>query len=138
MNALTKIFIAEQDCESLVSTMLWLEQYPDFEIYGAAILDGALAGQIEEVQPDVVMLGINALSAQAALHIKGIRSTSADPAVMLVTKSDTGADAFLADCDGQIGPKTTLKDMPDLIRKAINRRRISSIASSTMPMAKAG
>lgn len=138
MNSLTKIFIAEQDCESLVNTMLWLDQYADFEVYGTAQTDSSLTEQIEQMQPDVVMLGIPAASAQAAMAIKAIRSTSSSPAVMVVTRNDTNVDAIAAETDGQIGPKTGLKDVPELIQKAVNRRRLSAIAASKMPMAKAG
>jgi len=138
MDALTKIFIAEPDCERLVNTMLWLEQYPDFEVYGTSDSDGSLTEQIEAVQPDVVMLGMPTASGQAAFSIKGIRATSVSPAVMIVLKSENNVDMMLAECDGQIGPKTSLKEMPELIRKAINRRMPSSVAAITLQMAKAG
>lgn len=138
MDVPTKIFIVETDCESLVNTMLWLEQYSDFEIYGTSLADASLAEQIEAVQPDVVMLGVSSVCAQAALSVKGIRATSAAPAVMLLTRSEGYVDMLLSECDGQIGPRTTLKEMPELIRKAINRRMLSSITVSSMPMAKAG
>lgn len=136
MNSLTRIFVAEQDCESLVNTMLWLEQYPDFEIYGTDFAGAPLNEQIEEVQPDIVMLGMGASGAQATLSIKGIRSTSVKPAVLLVTKSDT--TELVTECDGQMGPKTSLKEMPELIRKAINRSKLAALATVSMPMAKAG
>jgi DNA-binding NarL/FixJ family response regulator len=138
MNAQTKIFIAEQDCESLVSTMLWLEQYPDFEVYGTASAGSTLTEQIEEIQPDVVMLGANISSPQGALSLKRVRSTTGSPAVMLFSKSEITNELLAAECDGQIGPRTGLNEMPDLIRKAINRRLLSSISSSSMPMAMAG
>jgi DNA-binding NarL/FixJ family response regulator len=138
MNQLTKIFIAEPDCESLVSTMLWLEQYPEFEVYGNAINGAALAEQINEVQPDLVLLGSGGTNAQAALFLKRIRACVSAPAVVLVTKSDTNLDLLAAEFDGQIGPRTTLKDIPELIRKAVNRRRLSAITAANIPMAKAG
>ena len=136
MNALTRIFIAEQDCESLVNSMLWMEQYPEFEVYGGTLASCDLAEQITELQPDLVMLGVNAINAQATLAAKTIRSVAQDAALIVVTKSDTSVD--MSDCDAQIGPKTAAKELPELIRKAIYRHRVSSIAATTLPMAKAG
>ena len=136
MNPLTRIYIAEQDCESLVNTMLWLEQYPDLEVYGGTLSTGDLPDQLMDLQPDVVMLSVPSPNAQATLAAKTIRSVSPISALMLVTKSDTGAEA--ADCDAHAGPRTALKELPDLIKKAINRHRVSSIAATALPMALAG
>ncbi|HEY9717852.1 MAG TPA: hypothetical protein V6C69_10310 [Trichormus sp.] len=138
MNSLTKIFIAEQDCESLVNTMLWLEQYADFEVYGTAQTDSSLTDQIEEMQPDVVIFGVAGAAAQVTMAIKAIRSTSSSPAVMVVSRNDVNVDSLAAEADGQIGPRTGLKDVPELIQKAVNRRRLSAIATKAVPMAKAG
>jgi hypothetical protein len=138
MNALTKIFIAERDCESLVNTMLWLEQYADFDVYGSMISEGCLKQQIDEVQPDIVMLGVPSMSAEAALTIKMIRTASSNPSLLLVTKSESSADLMTAECDGLIGPKTGLKEVADLIEKTTNRRRVTAIAPAAVPMAKAG
>ena len=137
MESLTRIFIAEQDCESLVSTMLWLEQFADFEVYGA-VADNSVIDQINQLQPDMVMLSVPSATAQAAMAIKTIRATTSTPAVMLVTKTDTNVEVLMAECDGQIGPKTNLREIPDLLRKAINRHRVSSLAATSLPMAKAG
>jgi hypothetical protein len=137
MNSLTKIFIAERDCERLVNTMLWLEQYPDFEVYGSALTDGSLREQIDELQPEIVMLSGPSTAAEAAMAVKVIRSTKAAPAVVLVSKSDN-MEPVAAECEGHVGPKTELKDIHDVINKAVNRRRIAAIAATAVSMAKAG
>ncbi|HEY9776134.1 MAG TPA: hypothetical protein V6C81_20390 [Planktothrix sp.] len=138
MNSLTKIFIAERDCESLVTTMLWLEQYPDFDVYGSMITEGCLTQQIEEVQPDIVMLGVPAMSAEAAMAIKTIRSVQNAPSILVLSKAESAHEAALADCDGFIGPKTGLKDVADIIETVTTRQRVTAIAPATVQMAKAG
>src|ERR1051326_5467788 len=58
MNQRIKIFIVEYDCVNLITLMLWLDQFPEFEVLGTTVDDGALREQIDDLKPDVVLLDI--------------------------------------------------------------------------------
>lgn len=134
----TKIFVAEQDCESLVNTMLWLEQYADFEVYGTEASGELLNEQIAIAQPDVIIFALHSATTDAARAIKLLKSSPNSPALLLANKTGSNVEFLAGEVDGQIGPRTTLKEMPELIRKALVRRTVGLPAPVSMPMAKAG
>lgn len=138
MTSLTKIFVAEQDCESLINTMLWLEQFADLEVYGGSTNAPMIKRQVEEVQPDVVLLGLDTSNPESLPIARLLKSATCTPAILLVQRKDDNVENLLAaECDGQIGPATRLKELPEIIKRAAQRKRIA-LSQTTVPMAKAG
>jgi DNA-binding NarL/FixJ family response regulator len=127
MSNRVKIFIVEYDCVSLITLMLWLDQFPDFEVLGTTVDTGRLAEQISELQPDVVLLDIATPGPEDIAPLLQIKSVEPDPAVLLLYHGDPkGLRGILEDeSEGQLGPDRTLGDLHGAILKAYNRRRAS-------------
>ena len=137
MNARTKIFIADYDCASLVSLMLWLEQFPEFEVSGTSSNGAHLVDRINKANPDIVLLDINKGVAENLPLVRAIRGSLSSPAILLKAQTEQSADALASESDGSIGPSTAVKDVCDAIRKATNKRRMA-LSAANMPMTKAG
>jgi DNA-binding NarL/FixJ family response regulator len=138
VNARTKIFIADYDCASLVSLMLWLEQFPEFEVSGTSHNGAHLVDRINQVNPDLVLLDINKGVAENLPVVRAIRGSASSPAILLKSQTEHINDhALSAESDGTIGPSTAVKDLCDAIRKATNKRRMA-LSAANMPMTKAG
>ncbi len=138
MNARTKIFIADYDCASLVSLMLWLEQFPEFEVSGTSSNGAHLVDRINQLNPDVVLLDINKGVSENLPVVRAIRGSASSPAILLKSPSEQHNDHALAmESDGSIGPLTAVKDLCDAIRKAANKRRMA-LSAANMPLTKAG
>lgn len=137
MNARTKIFIADYDCASLVSLMLWLEQFPEFEVSGTSSNSAQLLDRINKANPDIVLLDINKGVAENLPLVRAIRGSLASPAILLKAQTEQSVDALANESDGSIGPSTAVKDVCDAIRKATNKRRMA-LSAANMPMTKAG
>jgi DNA-binding NarL/FixJ family response regulator len=127
MSNRVKIFIVEYDCVSLITLMLWLDQFPDFEVLGTTIDTGRLTAQIESLQPDVVLLDIATPGPEDIAPLLEIKSVEPTPAVLLLYHGDSrGLRGILQDeSEGQLGPDRTLGDLHGAILQAYNRRRIS-------------
>ena len=138
MNARTKIFIAEYDCARLISLMLWLEQFPEFEITGTAQFGSDLVHRVKESQPDVVLLDFNSETIDSLHIVRAIRN-SATAAAILATAS---AEVSVKDClksseaDEIINPSSSMKDLSESIRRVVKKKRLALAAN--MPMTKAG
>jgi chemotaxis response regulator CheB len=137
VNARTKIFIADYDCASLVSLMLWLEQFPEFEVSGISRNGAHLVDRINKVNPDIVLLDINNGVAENLPLLRAIRGSNSSPAILLKAQTEQQADALALESDGTIGPSTAIKDVCDAIRKATNKRRLA-LSAANVPMTKAG
>lgn len=137
MNARTKIFIADYDCASLVSLMLWLEQYPEFEVSGISRNSAHLVDRINRVNPDIVLLDINNGFGENLPLLRAIRGTNSSPAILVKTQTEQQADALAVESDGSLAPSTAIKEVCDAIRKATNKRRMA-LTAANMPMTKAG
>lgn len=117
--------------------MLWLEQYPEFEVSGISRNSAHLVDRINDVNPDIVLLDINNGVAENLPLLRAIRGTNSSPAILLKAQTEQSADALANECDGTIGPSTAVKEMSDAIRKATNKRRVA-LSAANMPMTKAG
>jgi hypothetical protein len=138
MNALTKVFIVEHDTDSLVSLMLWLDQFPELDVSGSTVLNGNLAQQVEDAQPDVVLLGIPTVGLENLPTVRMIKSALSLPQVVLMHKGESVIEGTLAsETDGQIGAKTSLKELCETIKRVANKRRLA-VSAANIPMTKAG
>jgi hypothetical protein len=127
MSNRVKIFIVEYDCVSLITLMLWLDQFPDFEVLGTTIDTGNLGDQVAQLQPDVVLLDIATPGPEDIAPLLEIKSVEPSPAVLLLYHGDpTGLKGILQDeSDGQLGPNRTLGDLQGAILRAYNKRRLA-------------
>lgn len=138
----TTLLVVEEDCSALVPLMLWLDQFPEFEIVGRTN-DSDLLSQIQELEPDVVLLGIESPGPEDLhLHlriIRNIRALNGSPAVLFTCQTVAGAyDTILAnESDGFITYHDSLKEIFDSVRKAANKRKLAQ-STANMPMTKAG
>jgi len=139
MNQRIKIFIVEYDCVSLITLMLWLDQFPEFDVLGTTINTGNLKEQIAELEPDVVLLDIETPGPEDIPVLKEVKSVQPSPAVILLYHGDAdGLEGVLeSESEGQLGPERTLGDLQEAVLKAYNRRLIERSAALP-PMAKAG
>ncbi len=126
MNERIKIFIVEYDCVSLITLMLWLDQFPDFEVLGATIDTGNLRERISELQPDVVLLDITMPGPQDVIQLREIKAMIPTPAVLLLYHGvrEGLLRALFAESDCQLGPDRTLGDLHDAIVKTFNKRQV--------------
>ncbi|HEY9714326.1 MAG TPA: hypothetical protein V6C72_12725 [Chroococcales cyanobacterium] len=146
MNARTKVFIVDRDCASLVSLMLWLDQFADLEVTGATAdatsMAGALVGQVKRAQPDVVLVDLASAIEIAdttvfpTTLVKAIKSAAGEPGILIRGQHDQEI-ALAAETDGYFGPKSSIKELADAIRKIANKRRLA-LSAANMPMTKAG
>lgn len=137
MNPRTKIFIAEYDCASLVSLMLWLEQFPEFEVAGASNNGAQLVDRIGELHPDVVLLDVNKGAAENLPVLRAIKAFASAPAVLLRSPIDSNDNMLQIEADGSVVPSTSIKELCEAIRKAANKRRVA-MSAANMPLTKAG
>ena len=138
MNQRIKIFIVEYDCVSLITLMLWLDQFPEFDVLGTTINTGNLKEQIAELEPDVVLLDIETPGPEDIPVLREVKSVQPVPAVILLYHGDPdGLEGILeSESEGQLGPDRTLGDLHDSVMKAYNRQLLTRSAALTM--AKAG
>ena len=129
MNNTTKLFILENDCERLVSLMLWLDQYGELEVHGCTADGAEVFQQIIDFAPDVILIDPATLQVAGVPNLKQIRSGKTAPAIVVM---GDGSGEF----DGQVNLKTGLKEIPETISRAVNRHRVAQ-AAVFMPMSKA-
>jgi DNA-binding NarL/FixJ family response regulator len=138
MNPRANIFIVEKDCSGLVPIMLWLDQFPEFEVFGTTN-DNDFMPLIEEIKADVVLLAKESPEPEDFLTTRQIKALNNSPAIVLSYQSDVGAyEPMLAnESDGLITSKTSLTEIYDALHKVVNKRRVAQSAAN-MPMTKAG
>jgi DNA-binding NarL/FixJ family response regulator len=119
--------------------MLWLDQFPEFNVLGTTVDTGSLSKQIEDVQPDVVLLDIGTPGAEDIAALREIKDADCSPAVVLLHQGEPGEvrGVLANESDGQIPIAFALSHLPEAIRKVANKRRVA-ISAANMPMTKAG
>ena len=139
MNSRIKIFIVEYDCVSLITLMLWLDQFPEFEVLGTTIDTGSLSQQMEDLKPDVVLLDIATPGPEDIPQLREIKSVVPAPAVLLLYHGDSAGlkGTLLEESEAQLGPDRTLGDLHGAILKAYKRGQLARAASRVLA-AKAG
>lgn len=139
MNARTKIFIAESDCASLVSLMLWLDQFPEFEVAGATADATHIFDQVKSAKPDMVLLDVSKSNNETIHLIRTLKGLEQRPAVLLRCQNESylGDSALSLEADCSIGPKNSIKELCEAIRKVANKRKVA-LSAANMPMTKAG
>ena len=138
MNQRIKIFIVEYDCVNLITMMLWLDQYAEFDVLGTTVDTGNLRGQIRELKPDVVLLDVETPGPEDIPQLRDIKSTEPKPAVVLLYQGDASElQGILSDeSDGAVGRNSTLGELYETVMQAYNRRHV--IRSAALPVARAG
>ena len=138
MNARTKIFIAEYDCARLISLMLWLEQFPEFEITGTAQFGSDLLQRVKESQPDVVLLDFNTETIDSLHIVRAIRNSASAAAILATASGDVSVKECLksSEADEVINPSSSMKDLCESIRRVVKKKRVALAAN--VPMTKAG
>jgi len=133
-----KIFIVEYDCVTLITLMLWLDQFSEFEVLGTTVDTGGLKKQVEELKPDVVLLDIETPGPEDIAPLREIKSASPEPAVILLYHGDVdGLEGILTqESEGQLGPDRNLGELRDAVEKAYNRVKVKR-AVSMIPDTKA-
>ena len=96
MNQRIKIFIVEYDCVSLITLMLWLDQFPEFDVLGTTVDTGSLRQKLMDLQPDVVLINIQTPGPEDIMPLRAVRSVNPSPAVLLLYHGDDdGLDGVL-------------------------------------------
>ncbi len=139
MNERIKIFIVEYDCVNLITLMLWLDQFPEFDVLGTAVDAGSIKTQIADLKPDIVLLDIATPGPEDIPQLREIKSVSDTPAVLLLYQgtSEELKGPLTNESDGCLGTESTLGDLRDAILAALKRRR-QAIKAPLVAHAKAG
>lgn len=136
MNERIKIFIVEYDCVNLITLMLWLDQFPDFDVLGTTVDTGSIKSQIEDLKPDVVLLDIAIPGPEDIPQLREVKSVSDPPAVILLYQGTAEGlrGPLINESEGFLGPESTLGDLRDTILNALKRKVVAPL----IPIAKAG
>lgn len=139
MNDRVKIFIVEYDCVNLITLMLWLDQFTDFDVLGTTVDTGSIKTQIEELKPDVVLLDIASPGPEDIPQLREIKSVENAPAVVLLYQGTTDQlrGPLMNESEGFLGLESTLGDLRDAILAALKRRKVV-VAAPFNQIAKAG
>lgn len=127
-----RIFIVEYDCVSLITLMLWLDQFSEFEVLGTTVDTGGLQKQVEELKPDVVLLDIETPGPEDIAPLREIKSASPEPGVVLLYHGDPdGLEGVLSqESEDQLGPDRNLGELRDAVEKAYNRIKVKRAVSN--------
>lgn len=119
--------------------MLWLDQYPEFELVGTAASTHGLAEVLSDAEPDVVLFDIGGASPEDLLSVRELKTNRACPAVLVMHQDDVTLmeGPLRRETDGLIGPKTSLKELAEHLQKAANKRQVS-LRAANMPVTRAG
>jgi DNA-binding NarL/FixJ family response regulator len=132
----TKIFVVEHDCAKLVNLMLWLDQYPEFEITGVVGDTRNIHQHIAETNPDIVLLDVDSTSGDRVTTVRSLKASPNAPAVVVLCPGEKDK-ALLAESDGCVQQTSSIQDLCEFLQKASNKRR-TAIAAANMPKTKAG
>jgi DNA-binding NarL/FixJ family response regulator len=133
MNPRTKIFVVEHDCAKLVNLMLWLDQYPEFEITGVVGDTRNIHQHIADTNPDLVLLDVAETSIST---VRSLKASPNAPAIVVLCPGEKDK-ALLAESDGCVQQTSSLQDLCEFLQKASNKRR-TAMAAANMPKTKAG
>jgi DNA-binding NarL/FixJ family response regulator len=139
MNSRTKIFVVEQDCGKLINIMLFLEQFPEFDLVGSGAKACELNWQLQQSNADLILIDSEAQDADSLATIRTIKSSSGSPAVLVLCGNEqTPAEKILlAESDAFIRRNSAIKDLAEMIRRTHNRRK-TAVCAANIPLTKAG
>ncbi len=139
MHPRTKIFVVEQDCGKLINIMLFLEQFPEFELVGSSARACELNWQLQQANVDVILIDSEAQDAEGLATIRNIRAAASAPAVLLLCAGEpTAAEKILqSEADGLMRRNSGIKDLAESIRRVHNKHKaVATVAK--LPRTKAG
>ncbi len=141
MDQRTKIFVIEHDCAKLVNLMLWLDQFPEFEIAGVIDDVRNIQNYMNESRPDVVLMNGDSPHAphDAIASVRSLKANPHAPAIVVMGQQpkNTNDKALLAESDFYLQDTASITELYEFIRKTTNKRRIAH-AAANMPKTKAG
>jgi DNA-binding NarL/FixJ family response regulator len=139
MNPRTKIFVVEQDCGKLINLMLFLEQFPEFDLVGSSAKACELNWQLQQSNVDIILIDSEAQDADSLATIRTIKAGSSSPAVLVLCGNEqTAAEKILlAEADAFIRRNSAIKDLAEMIRRTYNRRK-TAVSAANVPLTKAG
>jgi DNA-binding NarL/FixJ family response regulator len=139
MDKRIKIFIVEYDCVNLITLMLWLDQFSDFDVLGTTLETGSIKSQIEAMKPDVVLLDIGRPGPEDVSRLRDIKTAQQAPAVLILYQGlkEQLRGPLDNESDGSLGPESTLGELRDAILASLKGKEIA-IPSTIVPIAKAG
>lgn len=137
MGPRTRVLLIQNDCAKLISLMLWLEQFPEFEIAGAGDDTHNLQEQIVQHEPDVLLIDAESLTSERLQCLKKLRAFPNAPAVVIIGEHIPSEQLFAHESDLHLNQATSVTELCDSLRKANNRRR-QVVVTANMPLTKAG
>ena len=139
MNPRTKIFVVENDCASLISLMLWVDQNNEFEVLGTKRDTGSLQQDLAKHTADVLLVDIASPALRDIIALRELKNEEGAPSIITMNRSDRAyMDSILAsEFDAHVNPGTSLKELNEIIKKVANRRRLT-VTATNMPLSKAG
>jgi DNA-binding NarL/FixJ family response regulator len=139
MSLRTKIFVVEQDCGRLINIMLFLEQFPEFDLVGSSAKACELNWQLQQSNADIILIDSEAQDADSLATIRTIKAGLSSPAVLVLCGNEqTAAERILlADADAFIRRNSAIKDLAEMIRRTYNRRK-TAVSAANIPLTKAG
>ena len=137
MSPRTRVLLIQNDCARLISLMLWLEQFPEFEIAGAGDDTNNLQEQIVQHEPDVLLIDAESMSPERLKCLKKLRGFPNAPAVVIIGEHAHPEQLFAHESDLHLTQTTSVNELCDSLRKAHNRRR-QTVVTANMPLTMAG
>lgn len=137
MSPRIRVLVIQNDCARLISMMLWLEQFAEFEIAGIVDDSQRLQEQLVENEPDVLLIDAESLSPERVKCLKALHAFPNAPALIIIGES-AQADLLMAqESDLHLTQATSVNELCESLRKANNRRR-QVFVTANMPLTKAG
>ncbi len=139
INPKTRIFVVEQDCGKLVNIMLYLEQFPEFDLVGSSAKACELNWQLQQSNVDIILIDAEAQDADSLATMRTIKAGINAPAVLVMCGSEQSASEkiLLADADCFVRRNSAVKDMAEMIRRTFNRKK-TAVSAANVPLTKAG
>jgi DNA-binding NarL/FixJ family response regulator len=137
MSPRIRVLVIQNDCAKLISLMLWLEQFSEFEIAGVADDTHNLQEQLVQNEPDVLLIDAESMSPERLKCLKKLRAFPNAPALVIIGESSYSDHLFSQESDLHLNQATSVNELCDSLRKANNRRR-QVFVTANMPLTKAG
>lgn len=137
MSPRIRVLVIQNDCANLISLMLWLEQFAEFEIAGVGDDTQNLQEQMVQNEPDVLLIDAESLSPQRLKCLKKLRAFPNAPALVIIGESAYSEHLLSQESDLHLNQATSVHELCESLRKANNRRR-QVFVTANMPLTKAG
>jgi chemotaxis response regulator CheB len=137
MSPRIRVLVIQNDCAKLISLMLWLEQFAEFEIAGVGDDTHNLQEQMVQHEPDVLLIDADSLSPERLKCLKKLRAFPNAPALVIIGESVYSETFLSQESDLHLNLATSVNELCDSLRKANNRRR-QVFVTANMPLTKAG